>query len=235
MIKDFLVSLVPFKHRFIATDIKNRLWRGFREVHYSQNGEDIIVSKIFSERRKGFYVDVGAHHPKRYSNTCLLYKKGWSGINIDPNPITIRLFNKYREDDVNLQCAVSGEKKEIDYYNFSDPAVNTFSEEAAKELSEKKWIRLLDVKKVDTFPLRGLLEQYVPIGTKIDLLNIDTEGLDVEVLRSNDWDKFKPRVIIVEDHSFLPDDPSQSEVYDFLSGDYKLHSFMNFSLIFVER
>lgn len=235
MIKDFLIRLIPQRHRFLATDMKNRVWRGFREFHYSQNGEDIVIGKIFSGQNKGFYVDIGAHHPKRYSNTYLLYKKGWRGINIDPNPLTVRLFNAYRKGDVNLECAISDVKKEMDYYNFSDPAVNTFSREAADDLMKKKWLTLIDVKEMVTHPLREILEQYLPAGTKIDVLNVDAEGLDLEILRSNDWNKFKPRVIIVEDHTFSPDDPSRSEVYNFLSADYKLNSFMNFSLIFIEK
>ena len=235
MIKDFLLRITPFSWRFIAIDIKNRIWGGFRETHYSQNGEDIAVGKIFSGQAKGFYVDVGAHHPKRYSNTYLLYKRGWRGINIDPNPLTIKLFNRYRKGDINVQCGVSDEKKEMDYYNFSDPAVNTFSPNEAAVLSGKKWLKLLDIKKVSVRPLGELLEQYVPAGTNVDLLNVDTEGLDIEVLRSNNWNKFRQKAIIVEDHSFSPDDPHQSAVYAFLSDRYRLHSFMNFSLIFIEK
>lgn len=235
MIKNFILELVPPQYRFIAVDIKNSLWGGFKEIYYSQNGEDIIINKIFSSQKEGFYVDVGAHHPKRYSNTYLLYKKGWRGINIDPNPLTIKLFKKSRKNDINLQCGISGEKKELSYYNFSDPAMNSFSEAVAKELCKKKWIKLLDVNKIDTYTLGDVLERYLPVDAKVDLLNIDTEGLDIEVLKSNNWNKFKPSVIVVEDHSYSPNNPSKSEIYNFLSNDYNLHSFLSFSLVFIKK
>ncbi len=233
MIKDFFIKLVPPKYRFVATDIKNNIWRGFKESHYSQFGEDIIIGSIFSAQNKGFYVDVGAHHPKRYSNTYLLHKKGWSGINIDSNPDTIKLFNKHRTGDINLECAISDEKSEQDYYNFSDPAMNTFSKVEAEKLFKKKWLHLIDVKKVSMVTLAEVLRVHVPVGVKIDLLSVDAEGFDLKVLRSNDWSSFVPRVIIVEDHSFSADNPNKSEIYNFLSKNYRLHSAMNFSLIFI--
>ena len=45
---------------------------------YSQNGEDLILNRLFENKEKGFFIDVGAHHPIRFSNTYLFYKKGWS-------------------------------------------------------------------------------------------------------------------------------------------------------------
>lgn len=53
---------------------------------YSQEGEDLVLNRIFGEQATGYYVDVGAHHPFRFSNTAIFYKKGWCGINIDPLP-----------------------------------------------------------------------------------------------------------------------------------------------------
>jgi len=68
---------------------------------YSQDGEDIILKEFFSGKEKGFYVDIGAHHPLRLSNTYLFYKKGWSGINIDAMPGSMKIFNKKRRRDIN--------------------------------------------------------------------------------------------------------------------------------------
>ena len=55
---------------------------------YSQEGEDMVLRSFFEGQKnyKGFFVDVGAHHPYRFSNTLHFYKKGWRGINIDPQP-----------------------------------------------------------------------------------------------------------------------------------------------------
>lgn len=86
----------------------------------------MILRRIFENVENGFYVDVGAHHPKRFSNTFYFYKKGWSGINIDAMPGSMSLFNKIRPRDINIEAAVSNEKEEVIFYIFNEVALNTF-------------------------------------------------------------------------------------------------------------
>ena len=93
---------------------------------YSQEGEDLILSRIF-DKKVGFYVDIGAHHPFRYSNTYKLFQSGWSGINIDASPETINLFKRHRPKDINLNLGVSNCDGELEFYQFEDGAYNTFS------------------------------------------------------------------------------------------------------------
>jgi hypothetical protein len=50
-----------------------------RQGSYSQHGEDAFVANFFAARAKGFYLDIGASHPFRLSNTCSLYRSGWKG------------------------------------------------------------------------------------------------------------------------------------------------------------
>ena len=88
--------------------LKNRYF--IRRKSYSMNKEDIFINKFFKFKNKGFYVDVGSYHPLELSNTCLLYKKGWDGINIDVNSLSIDYFNFLRPDDVNLNIAISRKK-----------------------------------------------------------------------------------------------------------------------------
>jgi hypothetical protein len=78
------------------------------------------------KKTKGFYIDVGAHHPFRFSNTALFYKKGWQGINIEPDPSLIKNFNKYRTRDINLNFGVANEEKDLNFFIFNEPAFNTF-------------------------------------------------------------------------------------------------------------
>lgn len=67
---------------------------GHKKWHYSQEGEDVILARMFEHQSPGFYVDIGAHHPRRFSNTRLLAEKGWTGINVDPLPGVMKLFGK---------------------------------------------------------------------------------------------------------------------------------------------
>jgi hypothetical protein len=95
-------------------------------VSYSQYGEDILLIKsdILQLNKKGFYVDIGANHPKIYSNTYKFYKAGWTGINIDPIPEMTNKF-KQRKRDINLNIGISNNELEIDYYIFKTNQLNT--------------------------------------------------------------------------------------------------------------
>ena len=109
---------------------------------YSQEGEDMILNKIFEFKKNGFYIDIGAHHPKRFSNTYFFYKKGWMGINVDAKPGSMYLFNKIRPRDINLEIGLNNEKSVLKYYSFNEPALNTFDKELADERSRDSYVIL---------------------------------------------------------------------------------------------
>ncbi|MCD7914177.1 MAG: hypothetical protein LUG96_02180 [Tannerellaceae bacterium] len=69
----------------------------YGSTSYSQEGEDIVLNFLFENKEgyKGFYVDIGTHHPFRFSNTAYFYKQGWQGINIEPTPGAIEVFNRF--------------------------------------------------------------------------------------------------------------------------------------------
>src|SRR5262249_46871801 len=100
---------------------------------YAQEGEDMILLRLFGAKRDGFYVDVGAHHPYRFSNTCVLAMRGWRGINIDADARAIEAFRRNRSTDVNLALGVSDTPGPLTLYVFSDPALNTIDPELAGE------------------------------------------------------------------------------------------------------
>ena len=91
-----------------------------KRSQYSQWGEDQFISDYFREKQNGVYLDIGCFHPFMYSNTCLLHRKGWQGINIDINPTSIDLFNIARPKDTNL-CTTINKKKEIFNIFYDDP------------------------------------------------------------------------------------------------------------------
>lgn len=164
---------------------------------FSQDGEDLILEKIFESNDNGFYVDVGAHHPFRYSNTQLLYKKGWRGINIEPTPLTKDLFDKARKRDINIQVAIGRKKGEITLYCFEDSALNTLSKKRSDRTVKSKQSKLVRKIKVKTNTLGNILSKYAK-DKIINLLNIDVEGNEMLVLKSNNWKLYLPEVIVVE-------------------------------------
>jgi FkbM family methyltransferase len=188
--KNFLIK----KLKKLITFILYKLYK-FNYSTSPQEGEDAILRRLFSFNN-GFYVDVGAYHPFIFSNTLMLYKFGWNGINIEPNYVNFKQFAKHRKRDVNLNCAISGNKKKLYYYEYLEPALNTTSEIQAQK-RKKQGINYIIKREVRFEKLGEILNRFCN-KKKIDFLNIDTEGTEAEILKTNDWKKFKPKVIFCE-------------------------------------
>ena len=183
---------------------------------YSQEGEDLILTNYLGNKKNGFYVDIGAHHPFKFSNTYLFYLNRWKGINIDGTPGCMTLFNKYRSRDINIEAVVSNIKKNINYIIYDEPALNCIY--AKKRIKRNNSMGYKIKKKVSlkTKKLSEILNKYMPINTKIDFMNIDIEGYEYAVLLSNDWKKYKPTYILVEVVNYDLDKLTRNKVYQFL-------------------
>lgn len=185
---------------------------------YAQDGEDVLLSSLFEDmggRGKGFFIDIGAHHPFKYSNTAHFYENGWTGINIEPTPNAIALFEKYRKNDINLNIAIGEKQDQLKFYCFDEPALNSFS----KELSEKRHnttkYKIKETKNIFIYPLAEVLDKHIRSGQYIDFMSVDVEGLDLQVLKSNNWEKYRPEFVLAEDIIDFAD-LQKSEVYSFL-------------------
>ncbi len=172
----------------------------FQTEAYSQEGEDLILQRIFMGKSTGYYVDVGAHHPKRFSNTYLFYQKGWSGINLDAMPGSMEAFRRERPRDINLELAIGSDSGSArTFWIFDEPALNTFDEALAKRSVGGPYNRtIIATRQVPTRPLSEVFATHLPVGIKIDFLTVDVEGLDLEVLRTNDWSRFRPDFVLAE-------------------------------------
>lgn len=200
-------------------------WDDYRQKCWGQEGEDLILARFFENKRNGFYIDIGAHHPQRFSNTNLFYKLGWSGINIDAMPGSMKKFNISRERDINIEKPVTNIKQTMTYYGFNEPALNGFSKEISDERNGKGDWKLLFTTQIETERLEELLDKYLPLDQKIDFLTIDVEGFDYEVLLSNNFKKYKPTLILVEIYSNYIDELYENEIAKLLySEGYKLYA-----------
>ena len=168
----------------------------FANRSWSQEGEDMILRRLFGNRGSGFYVDVGAHHPRRFSNTHYFYRQGWRGINIEPNPDGHALLKLFRRRDRNINCGVSDQEGTLPYYRFDEPALNTLDRDTAERQSKK--YRLIGEDQVRIARLEKILDDNMPADTVIDFINIDVEGHDLNVLQSNNWDKYRAEIVIAE-------------------------------------
>jgi FkbM family methyltransferase len=207
-------KVIPQKYRQVILGLIG----GHSIKSYSQEGEDLLIRKVFKlENYKGFYIDVGAHHPKRFSNTFLFYKRGWKGINIDAMPGSMKPFDRIRPQDINLEIPISAKRQELTYYAFEEPALNTFSNELGELRLKNKDSKLLFKKEIQTYTLEEILDKYLPTNQAIDFLTIDVEGLDFDVLKSNNWSKYKPTAVIIEAIGTNIIDVLNSDIYHYLN------------------
>lgn len=189
-------------------------YKPYINLSFSQEGEDLVLHRLLSGKKSGFYVDVGAHHPYRFSNTFKFYLEGWRGINIDPLPGTMNLFQKHRERDINLEIGIADSPGNLTYYMFQDPAFNTFNESRLETV--KNHSALLETKLIKTDRLENILNKHLPANRDIDFMSIDVEGFDLVVLASNNWQLYRPLFIVLESL-----DTSLHKVYSL-----PFHSFM---------
>jgi FkbM family methyltransferase len=177
---------------------------------YSQSGEDLIVNFIFKfilEYPHFNYFDVGAHHSKHLSNTALFYETGLRGLLIEPDPQLFNEIKSNRKEDVCLNVGVSFDMHEdsLDFFIMSSPSLNTFSRVEAERLDLQGRYKIVNTLKIRTVTLNALFEKhFVP-----DFISIDVEGLDFEIIKSIDYDRFRPKVICVETAEFSPVPPGK--------------------------
>jgi FkbM family methyltransferase len=212
--------------------------RGFPA--FSQEGEDLVLARLLGVdggRARGFYVDVGAHDPERYSNTFLFYQRGWRGLNIDPAPGIRAKFVAARPRDITLEMAVSDNAGEIEYAIFNEPALNGCDVAMASLRDGRNGHRIIQKTRVQARRLDSILDEYLPPATEIVFLNVDVEGHDLAVLRSNAWERYRPHLVLAEDAALATlDDVRTSEIARFLRGvDYVPVSKCALTLIFADR
>ncbi|HEV3030942.1 MAG TPA: FkbM family methyltransferase [Polyangia bacterium] len=173
---------------------------------YAQQGEDLVVENVLDAIGvKGpiTYLDVGAFDPVLDSNTFAFYEAGGHGLLVEPNPAKIdRLRNvRPRDKTLNVGVGLSAEPTTGDYYVIGGPSaglLNTFSKEDAEDVQTKSHGQHF-IEKVLKLPLVNIntlmREQLAGAPT---FLSIDTEGLDLGILKTMDFDRYRPDVICVE-------------------------------------
>lgn len=208
--------LLPFYYRLLKGFFK--FLGAFAKVSLSQSSEDIIIEIILknAKRKNGFFVDVGCNHPIEYNNTYLLYLKGWRGINIDGNGSLIKLYNKFRKEDLSLHQLVSNKEEEVVFNLSYKDKISTIDSDHMSSLGKDKFPDRLKIK-MTTKTLNNILLENYNNQKDIDLLCIDVENHDFEVLSSIDLDKYKPYLIVIEMLDFSISKAQENQVYKLLT------------------
>ena len=228
----------------IINFIKKIYYEKYSKKSYSISNVDLIIDRLLSNIENGIYIDVGCNHPIKYNNTYLLYKKGWSGINIDLDATAINEFNIMRKNDYNVQELVGsddGVEKEIYYYH-ERSAINTIS----KDLAEKRQTKPREIIKKKTKSLNKIIENSPYEKKKINFMSIDIENYEYEALKNFDFKKYKIDLIVtectdmsqnkLETYTQSLEYITKTNLYRLLkNNDYKMINWVNSDLVFARN
>ena len=220
----------------------------FPSLSYSFAGEDILISLLIAgESRKIRWVDIGCAHPIFDNNTYRFYGKGGSGVNVDARKSLKLAHRVFRPRDRFVNAIVSDRvsNQPVEFFvNPDDPHMSSISSNWAKgHLNSTHELKSVFVGQVTLAQLFRLNSDFLNIQTTelrnetLLILSIDTEGHDLSVLRSNDWNAYSPDIICVETiETKSISDLEANEIFKFLeSKNYVLASFSLLTSIFIPK
>lgn len=169
------------------------------KISYSQCGEDLIICPIFDALgiEKPSYVDIGAHDPVYLSNTYLLYLKGSRGVCVEPNPALYDNIQKKRKRDICLNMGVGiTSVKEAEFYCMTSSTLSTFSKGDAERMANYGKEKIEKITVIPLISFDEIIRNY--LISCPNLVSLDVEGLDLAILKSIDFTKYRPQVFCVE-------------------------------------
>jgi FkbM family methyltransferase len=204
-------------------------------LSFSQQGEDIVLFHVLRDLLKvsaPTYLDIGAAEPVLGSNTYLLYTTGGHGVLVEPNPDYVAKLRARRPNDVVVAAGVGvGKETEADYYVIrGQPPLNTFSPGVVEELRKQLGAEVERVVKMPLVPVNEVIATH--LGRAPDLLSIDVEGLDLAILQTLDFERWRPGAIIAETGSPRPNEKLMRFV---VSKGYEIRGGSVINTIFVDR
>jgi FkbM family methyltransferase len=160
---------------------------------FSQFGEDVLLWRHFGGRTEGFFVEAGANHPTKCSQTWLLEQHGWKGILVEPIAANCKLLRELRPASRVFQLAL-GPPEQRGRARFNVAAGN----DGLSALAVRDGVV---VERVEEVEVRTLDEVLAEAGNpKLDLVSLDVEGFELQVLRGFDLARHRPAMLLVEDH-----------------------------------
>jgi FkbM family methyltransferase len=205
----------------MINSLKEFIYRRYN-ISFSKAGDDIQLMKLIKNQKPGTYVDIGCWHPKNVSNTYYFYLRDWRGICIDPNPELQKLYKQLRPKDTFIHCGIGGSEENLNYYMLDEASssMNTFDLDFLKKHDLEN--RIQKTLQIPVYTLKKILGENLKEGERLDFFDIDVEGLDLEVLKSNDWKKYRPKIIVVETEDAMKNDLDSEMVAYLEAQDYSL-------------
>lgn len=209
------------------------------KVSFSQCGEDRIIQFLFDALgiQQYRYFDVGAHHPRRSSNTYLFYTLGGSGVLIEPNPVWAALIARERPRDLCLNVGLAGQSRsEVPFYVMSSDTLCTFSKCEAERMVSECGEEISEVRYLEVLAPESVLSAH--FSDCMNLVSLDVEGLELEILAAFDLQRYRPEVFCIETISYAIDGSGvkSSEIVQFMTENgYMVFADTYINTIFVDR
>jgi FkbM family methyltransferase len=219
--------------RILIVEAVRKIFEPHADMCFAHAGEDKLIAALHP--MPGVYVDVGCNSPTAWSNTMALYKRGWRGINIDANSEFIRQHKKIKVKDVSVVAAISKVPETLTFTQFvGSNGMSTCDAEFLQYRLEGGH-KIASQSTVQTQTLTEVLDQ-LGAPRSFELLNVDVEGLDLQVLESLDFSKYCPHYIWVEIFALDLENPASSPVFCFLASvGYKLKAYTDMNALFIRK
>lgn len=219
--------------QYICPDLK------FSKSSYAQCGEDMIADFILTNLKINlpYYLDIGAHHPSYLSNTYFFYKKGATGVCIEPDPDLFAEIRKKRKRDLCINAGVGvTSATEADFYVMSSKTLNTFSKDEAERYQSYGRQKIEKVYQVPLLPIGEILEKHL---LKVpNFVSLDVEGLDYEIIQAFNLRQWRPEVFCIETITYTEDNSEEKEndiICHMLNNEYMVYADTYINTIFVDR
>lgn len=236
---DRVTRLERMEQRSGSSSDLNRCLNMLTKTTYSQAGEDAILAYLFAVLQIPFsrctYLDLGANRPKEMSNTYFFYEQGASGTLVEANPALIPALEEERKGDTILnRCIAPVSGQRIPFHVMNVDGLSTPGD-VTELLAENPELRVLETVEVETISVNDLLRQMPEPPV---LVNVDIEGMEMEILQSFDFEHYRPLVLILEMIPYgkgLSIGQKNVEIQRFLEyNDYIEYAFTGINSIFVD-
>ncbi len=182
-------------------------------------GQDKFIAGLLGQKKKGFFVDIGANDGVTISNSYYFEKElGWSGVAIEPMPAIFQKLEANRSCHLVQGCITlkPGKAKFVELVgapNMLSTLVEHDQGLTARRLSKNSKRHNIEKREieVDCFTFASIAQKYNI--KEIDFLSVDTEGGELDILKSIDFDKTPVRVISVENNYY------DDAIKDYLEGE----------------
>ena len=171
----------------------------YRKISYAQCGEDIIVSGLFQTFgiQKPSYLDLGAHHPTYFSNTYYFYLRRSFGVCVEPDPVSFQRIRRKRGRDICLNVGVGTTSQDkAEFFLMSESTLNTFSESDARRIDADTSYKIVGTAQIPLVSVNEIIEQN--FSGKPNFVSLDIEGLDLEILTTFDFGRWRPEIFCIE-------------------------------------